>query len=141
MESKNPDVERIQSPEEREFQDCADRLGKPVQPDWVMEGDEDEPSRRHEGGELTSVRAVEHRGRKIVIRTTYEIEIDGRPYQGHAQVDEDGRIHCHAIPYDTFPSAVDFVKQLIELYPESFPGGERRYGELSSSEGRKEKKA
>ncbi len=140
MASKRPDVERIESPEQKEFRDRADSLGKPVQPDWVTDGDDSKPSREHEGGELTSVREVEHRGRKIVIRTTYEIEVDGQPYQGHARVDEDGRIHCHAIPYDTYSSAVDFVKQLIDLYPESFPGGDPRYRQQASSEGRKEKK-
>ncbi len=64
---------------------------------------------------------MEHKGRNIVIRTTYEIKIDGQAYQGHAKVDGHGRIHCHAIPYDTYPSAVEFVKQLVDLYPESFP--------------------
>ena len=124
MASNRSNVKRIECPERREFQAYADWVGKPVQPKWMKDSGAGESSKEHEGGALTSVRKVEHRGRAIVIRTTYEVEVDGRPYHGHAKVDEDGRIHCHAIPYDTFPSAVEFVKQLIDLYPESFPSGE-----------------
>lgn len=121
---REPDAIGIRIPERREFQDCAKLVGKSVQPDWLPKGREYKHSAGHEGGALTSVRTAEHKGRTIVIRTTYEIEVDGLAYHGHAQVDEDGRIHCHAIPYDTHPSAVAFVKQLIDLYPESFPGGD-----------------
>ena len=121
MVSEKPSAGHIQSPKLTEIKDCADLLGKTVQPDWVKTCDE--PAHGgHKGGGLTSVRTVEHKGRKIFIKTTYQIEVDGQSYKGHAQVNSEGRIHCHAIPYDSFPSAVDFVKQLIDLYPESFPG-------------------
>lgn len=121
-DESSPDT--IQEPDKEEFERYADQVGTTIQPDWVDELDLGKHAHpRHEEDGLTSIRTAEYDGRQIFIKTTYEIEVDGVPFQGHANVDDEGRIHCHAIPYETYSSAIDFVKHLIDLYPESFPGG------------------
>ncbi|MCZ6776678.1 MAG: hypothetical protein O7D34_09505 [Ignavibacteria bacterium] len=129
MTTKKSSVDMIKVTPIEELKDVKDSIGKTVQPDWASRErheahDEEEPGGTQHMGGLTSVRNFQHQGRSVVINTTYEIKIAGQPYKGHAAVDDEGRIHCHAIPYDTYPSAVDFVKQLINLYPESFPKDE-----------------
>jgi len=84
------------------------------------------PAREHEGHmrRLETVREDEYRGHQIVIRTSYEITVDGRAVMGHLGVTNDGRVHYHAIPNLSFPSAVAMVRKLIDAFPEDFaPGG------------------
>ena len=66
------------------------------------------------------LRTAQHKGHKIEITTTYEIKIDGKPFKGHVMVDDKGHLHCHSIPYETYGSAVNFVKSVIDIYPDSF---------------------
>ena len=70
-----------------------------------------------------SVREAEYQGHRIVIRTTYRIEVDGVPVTGHVGVTADGRVHYHAVPNASFASAVDLVKRLIEVFPDDFNRG------------------
>ena len=124
MKGDKAPPEKIQVPGKEPIEEYAKSVGTTIQPDWVDEldlGGHADP-RLKEGG-LTSIRTAEHNGHQILIKTTYEIEIDGVPFEGHASVDAEGRIHCHAIPYETYSSAVGFTKNLLDLYPESFPGG------------------
>jgi hypothetical protein len=74
-------------------------------------------------GSAETVREDEYRGHQIVIRTSYEIEVDGRPLMGHLGVTNDGRVHNHAIPNLSFPSAVAMVRKLIDAFPDDFPAG------------------
>ena len=67
-----------------------------------------------------SVRQVNYKGHEIRIVTTYEISVDGAPVTGHLLVNNEGRIHYHAIPNQEFDSAVDAVKRIIDLSPEGF---------------------
>jgi hypothetical protein len=71
-------------------------------------------------GAMESVREATYRGHQIVIRTTYHIEVDGQPIEGHVGVTNDGRVHYHAVPNLSFPSAVDMVKQLIDTFHDDF---------------------
>lgn len=77
------------------------------------------------GDAMTSVREASYEGHDIVIRTTYEIEVDGRGLHGHMGVTSDGQVHYHAVPNLSFASAVDLVKQLVDTFPDDF-GGEHR---------------
>jgi hypothetical protein len=70
-----------------------------------------------------STREATYRGHHIVIRTTYQIEVDGTPIEGHLGVTDDGQVHYHAVPNLSFASAVDLVKQLIDTFPEDFEAG------------------
>ena len=72
----------------------------------------------HHHGE--SIREAEYKGHKIIIRTTYEITVDGQPVTGHINVSNDGDVQYHAIPNFSFGSAVDLVRKLIDVFPASF---------------------
>jgi hypothetical protein len=82
---------------------------------------EHQPSGVHTHGQLESLREADYKGRRITIRTTYHIEVDGKAVEGHLGVTNDGRVHYHAVPNLSFASAVDLVKQLIDTFPEDFP--------------------
>lgn len=76
-----------------------------------------------EHGAAVSVRTAEHRGHAILIRTRYEIEVDGQPFGAHINVDNAGRVQYHGLPTRDFGSLVDLVKRAIDAFPEDFPGG------------------
>src|SRR5215472_15289655 len=65
-----------------------------------------------------SVREADHEGHRIMIRTTYDIRVDGVPVMGHLGVSDDGRVHYHPIPNASFASAIDMVKQIIDVFPD-----------------------
>ncbi|MBV0881500.1 hypothetical protein KTQ42_19620 [Noviherbaspirillum sp. L7-7A] len=67
-----------------------------------------------------SVREAEYNGHRIVIKTTYQIEVDGEPISGHLAVTNDGQVHYHPIPNLSFASAIDLVKQLVDVFPDDF---------------------
>jgi hypothetical protein len=75
------------------------------------------------GMPMESTREATYQGHQIVIRTTYRIEVDGMPIEGHLGVTNDGQVHYHAVPNLSFASAVDLVKQLIDTFPEDFGEG------------------
>ena len=72
----------------------------------------------HKG--MESVREAEYQGHRIVVRTRYEIEVDGKRVTGHVGVTNDGNVHYHAVPNMSFPSAVEMVEKLIDIFPEDF---------------------
>ena len=82
----------------------------------------------HHPGPIETVREAVYDGHRIVIRTTYEIQVDGRPVTGHLGVANDGRVHYHPVPNLSFASAVDMVKSLIDTFPEDFEGGDGHDG-------------
>lgn len=73
---------------------------------------------------LETVREDDYRGHHIVIYTTYRIEVDGHPVTGHLGVTNDGRVHYHAVPNLSFPSAIDLVRRLIDTFPDEFERGD-----------------
>ncbi len=97
-----------------------------------------------------SVREAEYKGHHIVIRTTYSIEVDGVPLMGHMGVTDDGHVHYHPVPNASFASAVDLVKDLIDVFPDDFTGKGggmhggpmrmRRAGRKSKAQGRRSRK-
>lgn len=93
---------------------------KNIQPDWIVKKFPKyaDPMAKHRG--LSSVRQFTHQGHKVTITTKYKIEIDGKSVHLHASVDQEGRLRCHSIPYDSYPSANQLVKQLIDKFPEAF---------------------
>ena len=68
-----------------------------------------------------SLRTASYKGHEIVIRTTYEITVDGKPFETHVIVDNSGRVHYHGLPTRDFASTVDLVKKVIDLFPNDFP--------------------
>jgi hypothetical protein len=80
-----------------------------------------------------SVREADYKGHHIVIRTTYRVEVDGKPIMGHFGVDNNGQVHYHAIPNMAFTSAIDLVKTLVDVFPQDF--GKKRSGHKGSMGG------
>jgi hypothetical protein len=72
------------------------------------------------GHGLEAVRQAEHRGHRIVIKTCYEITVDGQPVTTHLSLGNDGTLRTHAMPNYAFSSAVDLVKKIIDLFPDEF---------------------
>lgn len=77
----------------------------------------------HGGGDLTSVREAEYKGHRILVRTTYEITVDGRPFVVHLTVDNAGRVHYHGLPTRDFASVIGLVEKAIDVFPADFTGG------------------
>jgi hypothetical protein len=69
---------------------------------------------------MESVRVADYAGHHIVVRTRYEIAVDGRMLMGHMGVTNDGNVHYHPVPNLAFPSAVELVKKLIDIFPDDF---------------------
>jgi hypothetical protein len=67
-----------------------------------------------------SIREETYKGHHIVVRTSYQIEVDGTPITGHMGVSNNGQVHYHPIPNISFSSAVDMVKQIIDVFPDNF---------------------
>ncbi|WP_406256944.1 hypothetical protein [Streptomyces nigra] len=87
------------------------------------------PQQPHHHGPLTSIRQDEFQGHRIVIKTTYEITVDGEPLTAPLIVSNDGQVHCHALPTYEFRSATDTIRALIENFPDDFPGGDHPGGD------------
>jgi hypothetical protein len=79
----------------------------------------------HHAGPMVAVRTVAHRGHEIVIRTSYQITVDGQPFDAHVTVDNAGRVHYHGLPTRDFESTVDLVKKVVDYFPDDFGGDTR----------------
>ena len=77
-------------------------------------------AQKHKHPKAENVRQADYKGHHIVIRTQYQIEIDGKIIMGHMGVTNDGQVHYHPVPNLSFASAVDLVKQLIDIFPDDF---------------------
>ena len=89
-----------------------------TQPDFIQEYSPIQEE--SDAAEVSAIRTAQYKGHDIEIRTTYEIRIDGDLFPGRVMVDDEGHLHCHSIPYATYGSAVDFVKSLIDIYPDTY---------------------
>jgi hypothetical protein len=102
---------------------------------------------QHAHGPSVSVRTAEHHGHTIVIRTTYEVEVDGRLVTGHMGVTDDGQVHYHAMPNASFASAVDTIRRLIDVFPDDFDGsgpdapGDHHHGRSTGRRTRKDRRS
>lgn len=91
-----------------------------VQPKWIRERHPDYVENHVMHDPLKSVRTFTHMGHQVKIATTYQIEVDGVPVQPHALVDNQGRLFSHAMPFETYGSATDLIKSLLDRFPEYF---------------------
>lgn len=83
-------------------------------------------AQQHRHGDMDSVREAHYAGHHIVVRTRYQVEVDGRMLMGHMGVTNDGQVHYHPVPNVSFSSAVDLVKRLIDIFPDDFTKKGRR---------------
>jgi hypothetical protein len=71
-------------------------------------------------GESVVTREADYKGHHIVVRTKYEVEVDGKPLMGHMGVNDSGSVHYHPVPNLSFASALDMVKKIIDVFPDEF---------------------
>jgi hypothetical protein len=74
-------------------------------------------------GQSVVTREADHKGHHIVVRTHYEVEVDGKPLTGHLGVSDSGLVHYHPIPNLNYSSALDMVRKIIDVYPDDFGPG------------------
>ena len=75
----------------------------------------------HHGPSVVT-RETDYKGHHIVVRTKYEVEVDGQPLMGHLGVNDEGSVHYHPVPNMSFASALDMVKKIIDVFPQDFGG-------------------
>lgn len=91
-------------------------------------------------GESVVTRETDYKGHHIVVRTKYEVEVDGKPLMGHMGVNDSGSVHYHPVPNLTFPSALDMVRKIIDVFPDDFgPGGMKPAARKAAKPARKGK--
>ncbi len=76
----------------------------------------------HHPAARESVRTLTHRGHEIVVRTSYSITVDGRPFDVQPSVNNAGLVHYHGLPTRNFPSVMDLVTSAIDTFPDDFSG-------------------
>ena len=86
-------------------------LSTMISPNYRAE-DVQETEHSHHGN--LSIRRVNHKGKEIVIKTDYEITIDGKLFENHVMVDDRGRVHSHGLPNYAYASMIDLIKRLID---------------------------
>jgi len=77
-------------------------------------------AQRMDHRESVVTREADYKGHHIVVRTKYEVEVDGQPLMGHMGVNDSGSVHYHPIPNMSFASALDLVKKIIDVFPDDF---------------------
>ena len=83
-------------------------------------------AQRMHHGESVVTREADYKGHHIVVRTKYEVEIDGKPLMGHMGVTDTGSVHYHPVPNLSFASALDMVRKIIDVFPDDFGPNARR---------------
>lgn len=105
------------------------RLARAADPDvfipYLRDNAPPLPTGEHGHGPIQTVRKDTYRGHQIVVRTTYEIDVDGELLTDHLSVRNNGTVHTHDLPNYSFGSALELVRQMIDAFPESFRSGER----------------
>jgi hypothetical protein len=82
----------------------------------------------HQGHTIESVRETTYKGHQIVVKTHYEIQVDGKPLIEHIEVANEGYVHSHTFPNYSFRSTIDLVKKIIDKFPNSFQSTEHHHG-------------
>ena len=77
----------------------------------------------HMGGGMSSMREADYKGHHITIKTTYQVKIDGKPFEGELGVSNVGSVHYHGMPNTSFGSALDLIKSVIDVFPDEFAKG------------------
>lgn len=104
-----------------------DQLRQAVQPDQLRRTLTDHSTElgqaaghHHPEGGLVDTRTATHQGHEIVVRTTYEITVDGKPFDVSLSVTNNGRVHYHGLPTRDFSSVIDLVEKAIDVFGGDF---------------------
>lgn len=74
----------------------------------------------HPNAQFTSIREINYKNHNIVVKTTYEIEVDGKTMNSQIYVDNNGKVSSHVMPNYSFNSAIDLIKKIIDKFPDNF---------------------
>lgn len=77
----------------------------------------------HMGHDHVSMRHADYKGHHIMIKTTYQITVDGKPFKAPLGVTDAGSVHYHGMPNASFTSALDLVRCAIDVFPDDFKSG------------------
>ncbi len=67
-----------------------------------------------------SVREEHYKGHRIVIKTSYDVTVDGRKFNAALAVSNSGNVEYHGMPNVGFASAVDLMRSVIDQFPAEF---------------------
>ena len=73
-----------------------------------------------------SVREAHYKGHHIVIKTTYEVTVDGKKFHADLAVTNSGNVGYHGMPNVGFASAIDLMQSVIDQFPDDFKKTRRR---------------
>jgi hypothetical protein len=120
---------------------AADFVAGGLQPDGAQLGDPGAAPHHHGDHPPTptdshgnTVRRFEHRGHAVTIVTHYEVTIDGKPWERHLGVLNNGSVVYHGLPQYAVPSAVDLIRTVID-YQEDTPEDLRAAFRAAQEEG------
>jgi hypothetical protein len=82
----------------------------------------------HHKGDQEIIREDDYEGHHVVVRTRYNITIDGHHVTGHIMLTNMGQVQYHGLPNYSFDSAVELARALIDNFPEDFEKRERESG-------------
>jgi hypothetical protein len=74
----------------------------------------------HDRGGQEITREDDYKGHHIVVRTKYDISVDGHVVTGHIMLTNMGQVQYHGLPNYSFDSAVELARALIDNFPEDF---------------------
>jgi len=74
----------------------------------------------HHAGGQEIVREDDYKGHHVVVRTKYNITVDGQEVTGHIMLTNSGQVQYHGLPNHSFDSTLGLVRALIDNFPEDF---------------------
>ncbi len=74
----------------------------------------------HGKGGQEIIRQDDYKGHHVMVRTRYDITIDGQVVTGHIMLTNLGQVQYHGLPNHSFDSAVELARALIDNFPEDF---------------------
>ena len=77
-------------------------------------------SMMHGKGGQEVIRQDDYKGHHILVKTRYEMTIDGQVVTGHIMLTNLGQVQYHRLPNHSFDSAVELARALIDNFPEDF---------------------
>ena len=92
-------------------------------------------SMMHGKGGQEVIRQDDYKGHHIVVKTKYDMTIDGQVVTGHIMLTNLGQVQYHGLPNHSFDSAVELARALIDNFPEDFEKKSARSSSRGGSKG------
>src|SRR5258708_3009461 len=74
----------------------------------------------HGKGGQEIIREDDYKGHHVIVRTRYDITIDGQVVTGHIMLTNLGQVQYHGLPNHSFHSPVELARPLIDNFPQGF---------------------